>query len=118
MDLVQQGNTYTDDNLFLSADIPTMPTGVELLNGQGILKRGSVLTKDINGKYILINATTEKVEGVLTDDIDTDVETVTTIYRQGHFNIDALTVGAGITNIYEIESNLREVNIITGTTVK
>lgn len=118
MDLVQQGNTYTDDNLFLSADIPTMTTGVELLNGQGILKRGTILTIDTNKKYILITSSSEDVAGVLTDDVDTDVETVATIYRQGHFNKDALIYGSTITNIDELEKKLLEANIITNTAIK
>lgn len=106
-------STTETDNLFISSQIPTMTIGVEMLSGQGIVKRGSILTKDDNSKYQLITSATQTAEGVLTDDIDTDNETIATIYRQGHFNKDELIFGGSITKIDDLAETLRAINIIT-----
>ncbi len=113
MDLIKQGNSYNFDNLIVGTEIPLMTTGIEMLSGKGVIKRGSILTKDENGKYFLISSPTESLEGILTDDIDTEIETVTTMYRQGHFNSNALIYGDSINKIDELKDQLRKINILT-----
>lgn len=101
------------DNLIISSQIPVMTRGVEMLAGQGVVKRGSILAKDNNGKYHLITNNGQMAEGVLTDDIDTNNETIATMYREGHFNRDELIFGGNITKIDELARTLRGINIIT-----
>lgn len=115
MNLVEQGNGRTFENLFVGNETNLFTTGIKLQENKGILKRGTVLTKDVDGNYKIINADTEVPEGVLTDDIDTENETITTMYRQGHFNKDALIFGESITDKTQIERKLREINILLST---
>ncbi len=84
-----------------------------MLAGQGLVKRGSILTKDSNDKYSLITTNTQVAQGVLAEDIDTNVETVGVMYRQGHFNRNALIFGGTITKIDELGRTLREINVLT-----
>ncbi len=113
MELVKQGNSYSDDKLIAGLEIPFMPTGIELASGQGILARGSILTKNTNGEYELISENTQSPEGVLTDTINTDEDTITTMYQQGNFNKDELIVGGNITDVSEIALELRKISIFT-----
>ncbi len=113
MKLVNQGESYGVDSLFAGLEIPHMTKGVKLASGQGILERGSILSLDTNGDYVLIANKADVPEGILTDDIDTDIDTITTMYRQGHFNSEELKFGGDITDISEIAHSLRTINILT-----
>lgn len=112
MEYVVNHNSEQYDNLIIGLEIPLMTTGIELLESQGILTKGSILTKNEAGKYVLCNSVDDVLEGILTDDVDTDKETIATIYRQGHFNKDALIFGENVTKIDDLERNLKEINIL------
>ncbi|MFV0425361.1 MAG: head decoration protein [Bacilli bacterium] len=113
MDLVNKGESYNFDNLIAGTEIPLMPIGIRMLAGQGVVRRGSILTKNSNDEYFLIATNTQTAEGILADDIDTDVETVTTMYRQGYFNRLALIHGESINEVDELARTLREINVLT-----
>ncbi len=112
MDLVKQSQTIGADNLIAGIEIPFLTRGVEMLSGQGVVKRGSILTKDANGKYFLIATNSQTAEGVLAEDIDTNLNSVGIMYRQGHFNKEALLFGTSITKISELGRTLREINVV------
>ncbi len=113
MDLVKQGESYGVDKLIAGLEIPHMTKGIRLASGQGVLKRGSILSLNSSGEGILIASKTSAPEGVLTDDIDTAVETVAQMYQQGHFNSTELKYGGDITDITELTHALRTINILT-----
>lgn len=117
MDLVKQGNDVVYDNLISGHEIPLMPIGIELLSNQGILKKGSILMKDTSGKYKLIATGTDEPVGILTDDIDTNTETVCAMYRQGVFNPTKLIVGEGVASVDILIDALRKINILTRTII-
>ncbi len=112
MNLVEQGEQREYDKLFVSSNTHTFTRGVPMVSGNGVLKRGTILTKDANENYLMITANSQKAEGVLAEDIDTDIETVGVMYRQGHFNKEALIFGGSITKISELARTLREINIL------
>ncbi len=113
MDLVKKGDSVTYDNLISGHEIPFMIIGVELTSGQGVLKRGSVLAKDSEGKCKLISSINEEPYGILTDDIDTDTDTISTMYRQGVFNEKRLIIDDAIGSIDLLIDDLRKINILT-----
>lgn len=113
MDLVRQGEVFGVDKLIAGLEIPQMIKGARLASGQGVLKRGSILTLNEDGEYVLIANATDLPEGVLTDDTDTNIDTMAQMYQQGHFNRAELIFGEGITDISEITRSLRTINIMT-----
>lgn len=88
---------YTPDNLIADNAQPIHKGTVTVKSGEGELKRGSVLTKDSSGKYV-ITASTLRVGGylpevVLAADVDaTSADTVGEVYTSGDLKEEALIV--------------------------
>ncbi len=112
MDLVKPSESVVYDNLIAGHEIPLLTKGIKLVAGQGVLLKGSVLSKDGDGNCKLI-ALGEEPYGVLTDDIDTEVESICTIYQQGIFNKVKLIVGDDIESVDSLLDDLRKINILT-----
>lgn len=118
MDYVTEGINVVPDQLFASTKIPVKTGFVKLNGGQGILKRGSVITLDAEKKGSLADQakTEEQVYGILTDDLVTSSEVqdyvIAEVYLTGDFNAAALSFAAGTTLAY-YETQLRELGIFT-----
>ncbi len=112
MNLVKNGETVEYDNLIAGHEIPFMAKGVEMKTGQGVLLKGSILSKGGDGKCKLIELG-EEPYGILTDDFDTEVEKIATMYQQGVFNRAKLIFGEDITSIDVLLDDLRKINILT-----
>ena len=71
-----------------NADVVT----VQLTAGNGVLKRGTIVSGVADGQLAPIAAELDatKCAYILTDDVDTSVTTVATVYRTGHFNRNKL----------------------------
>lgn len=78
---------------------------VTVASGQGVLKRGTVLALNADGKCVILGTDAATANCILAKDIDaTDADAVAPAYREGHFNIDALIAKEG----YEIKSSDKE----------
>lgn len=97
MDLFKQAGEFVTEQLFAGNDIAVLTVGVQLKENQGILKTGSVLFKDLDGKFVLVSSATQKPEAILTDDIDTSESQIATAYITGQFNKKALKFGGTVT---------------------
>lgn len=90
--------TYTPDGLIVDHGHTAATGTVTVLSGEGKLKRGSVLMRDANDKFVLANTSAGTAEVILADDIDaTSADTVAEVYVSGDFKADKLIVKAGYT---------------------
>lgn len=111
MEMYNKTGEFVPDSLIAGVNPPLNVTGIELLEGQGVLQRGTLLCDDGNGKMKIVASDTDVALGILTDDADTSVDIMTTMYIAGKFNINAIiTNGLEITNTMKLE--LRKLNII------
>lgn len=86
------------DNLFASVDIKALTNSVTIAAGEGVLKRGTVLSLGTDGKCKVISAATGLTPyGILCDDVDATSQAVAEVYVSGVFNKNALTVKSGYT---------------------
>lgn len=88
--------TMEVDNLIAGNSIPTLTEGISLAIGGGKLSRGTLISTE--GK-IMDDTTVDKVQGILTDDVELSSTGTTdaTIYIAGEFNSAYVTVGADVT---------------------
>jgi len=88
---------YIPDNLIADSNQPIHTGTVTVKSGEGELKRGSVLSREQNNKFV-ITASTLRVGGylpevVLAEDVDaTSADTVAEVYTSGDFKKEALKV--------------------------
>lgn len=81
----------THDNLIANIDVKTHTQGATIVAGQGVLKRGTVISAD--GKIMAAGLT---AHGILCDDHDTEgTDTFAEVYVTGCFNKAALIVADG-----------------------
>lgn len=130
------------DNLIADSYPPTDVFNVQLVAGQGILERGTLLALKTDGTMEMIDtATTGKANAVLAEPVDTgapapvvqededdenseaatatDPETVPGIaYRTGHFNTNRLIVAEGYTITAADREALRVAGILTSEAVE
>ncbi|WP_127134558.1 head decoration protein [Veillonella caviae] len=86
---VIQGVEY--DGLLGGPEFPTLTKNVTVLSGT-TLKRGAVVSKNTDGKYIAVTAELGPA-GIVADDVDASKgDTVGTIYISGRFNRENLIV--------------------------
>ena len=82
---------FVSDKLFANTHIHAHTQGATIAAGQGVLKRGTVISAD--GK---IMATGLTAHGILCDDHDTEgTDTLAEVYVTGCFNKAALIVADG-----------------------
>ena len=124
------------DNLIADSYPPTDVFSVQLVAGQGILERGTLLALKTDGTMEMIDtATTGKANAVLAEPVDTgapaaevqaegeaaaaDPETVPGIaYRTGHFNTNRLIVAEGYTITAADREALRVAGILLSDAVE
>lgn len=125
------------DNLINDMFPPADPFTVKIKQGQGTLKRGSLLATDEDGMELIGNTTTGKANAVLAEDVDTGAPTVKTqtededettlteigtvfgiAYRTGHFNTNQLIVAEGYTITAADKEALRTVGILLSDAVE
>jgi len=104
------------DNLFAGASIPVETKSIRLKSGQGVLLRGTVVgIITASGLAVKVNSTatdgSESADCILTDDVDTTAEVVTTGYVSGLFNRKALIFG-GTDTADKHERTLRTLGIL------
>lgn len=101
-----------DDKLINSA-FKTDSFAVTLLKGQGVLKRGTALGLNADGKAVILGTEGATANCILQKDVDTtDADVVAIAYREGHFNADALIVKDGYALTADDKDNFRVHNII------
>ncbi len=91
--LVQDGDVFTPDHLFVSGSIPVLTQGINLVAGTNA-KRGAIIIADAStgkGEVADKAKVDHKLVGVLTDDVNAESDTIATVYITGHFNRDALS---------------------------
>lgn len=76
----------------INSACPTDVVIVQLKSGNGVLKRGTIVTGAAGGELAPVAAALDASNGayILTDDTDISVATVATAYRTGHFNRNKL----------------------------
>ena len=83
---------------------------VEVVAGQGVLKRGTLLAAADGGMVMISADTTGKANAVLAEEIDTADSQIAIAYRTGHFNTNSLIVADG----YEITAADKEALRVAG----
>lgn len=124
--MIRKDKTYTFDVENLFTGVAPAPTATfELVGGQGILKRGSLIALDSEtGQGELIASGNEAVSFfILADDTDTGDEGATeavgcTGYLSGNFNQNALIVGEGYDFPAADVAQMRKDGIILQNTMK
>ena len=102
------------DKLFVE-NIPVADVVTVKLVAAGVVKRGTVLSGTPGGAdfvALAAAASAEKALYVLAEDCDTAEDTVGIAYRTGHFNRNALVVGAGYALTDADEEILRKSGIL------
>ena len=85
----------TPDNLIASIQVKQITGSVTVVSGAGVVKRGTVLAKNDEGKMVVM-ADGLTPYGVLCDDVDaTEADVVGEAYLTGCFNKSALIVADG-----------------------
>jgi len=87
------------DNLLASKREPRTKN-VVIKGGQGILRKGTLMQKGSDGKYVICTDPS-KMEGVLFEDVDTGSSSATTINHYVVFDVDlnASAVISGATSL-------------------
>ena len=102
------------DKLFVE-NIPEADVVTVKLATAGVVKRGTVVSGTPGGADFAVlaaAASTSKALYVLAEDCDTTVDAVGIAYRTGHFNRNALIVGASYTLTAADEEVLRKSGIL------
>lgn len=92
------------------ADVVT----VQLKAGNGVLKRGTIVTGTAGGELAPVSAALVASNGtyILADDTDVSVATVATAYRTGHFNRNKLITNGSYALTAADEEVLRAAGIL------
>ena len=103
--------TVEYDNLIADINPPTEVYAVKIKAGQGILKRGSVLSLESDGTFSLMN-TGGTANCILAEDVDAAEEADAIAYRTGHFASNELIVTEAYTLTAADKEALRDVGIL------
>lgn len=112
--LVNKVGEVGQDNLIAKLWPPAETFGIKIAGGEGELKRGTVLSLEEGGTYVVLDDDAAEANCILADDVDVDPsdETVAVAYRTGHFNRKALIVASGYKMTIEDEEALRKGGIL------
>lgn len=125
--LVNKVGSTGQDNLIARPFPRALTFGIKIVAGEGVLKRGTILTAKDDGSYVVCgkkvtagegdNATTttySNPSAVLADDVDASGTTSATAvaYRSGNFNPAAVIVADGYTLTVADQDNLRKYDIV------
>lgn len=129
MNMFEQIGEFKPDSLIAGNEFPIMKEGIGLKAGQGVLKRGSLITKGTDkAGYIAGSAAAAagegaetsgadmKVFGILTDDCDTGTDTSAdnipaVCYQTGEFNRAAVIVSGEGAAVENYEDDMKCVGI-------
>ena len=113
--LYKKEGEYTPDNLIAGLNVPCLITGVKLKEGQGVLKRGTVIGILKTGEAVAVDKSKDDGSnipyGILTDDVDTTESIGATVYISGLFNKKALHFGGKDDKASDYENKLRELGV-------
>ena len=128
--LVNKVSECSQDNLIAGLFPRALTMGVKIAAGEGLLKRGTLLTAKSDGTYVICGKKVTTGEGdsattttyanpsaVLTVDVDAGGATATAAatavaYRSGNFNPHAVIVDEGYTLTAADKENLRKYDIV------
>ena len=125
--LVNKVGECGQDNLIAGLFPRPFTMGIKVAAGEGLLKRGTILTAKDDGTYVICGKKVTTGEGdnvqttvnsspsvVLTMDVDASGTTAVTAvaYRSGNFNPDAVTVAADYTLTAADKDTLRKYDIV------
>ena len=98
----------------INSAVPTEVATVQLKAGNGVLKRGTIVTGAAGGELAPVSAALVATNGtyILTDDTDVSVATVATAYRTGHFNRNKLITNGSYVLTAADEEILRSAGIL------
>lgn len=99
--------------LFASSKYPVSKALKAIASGQGVLKRGTALALNADGKCVILGTASATAAYILAEDIDaTSADATAEVYRTGHFIKNALTVKASYTITDADVEEFRKVGII------
>ena len=104
---------FEHDNL-IADDKHTLATGtVTVLASAGELKRGTVLMRDSNDKFVVADTSAGTAEVILADDVDASGASgvVANVYVSGDFKAESLIVATGYTLTEADKVNLKNAGI-------
>ena len=106
---------FKPDHLIADTKIAPLALEIKVKKGQGVLLRGSVLGREETTKTCVLVDSTSLDESkdpfcILTDDVDTTEEVITTGYFTGVYHKEALIFG-GDDTVETHENRLRELNL-------
>lgn len=125
--LVNKVGECGQDNLIAGLFPRALTMGVKVAAGEGLLKRGTLLTAKSDGTYVICGKKVTTGEGesattttygnpsaVLTMDVDASGSTAATAvaYRSGNFNPHAVIVAKDYTLTAADKDNLRKYDIV------
>ena len=125
--LVNKVGSTGQDNLIARPFPRALTFGIKIAAGEGVLKRGTILTAKDDGSYVVCGKKVTTGEGesattttysnpsaVLADDVDASGSTSATAvaYRSGNFNPAAVIVADGYTLTGADKDNLRKYDIV------
>ena len=125
--LVNKVGECGQDNLIAGLFPRALTMGVKVAAGEGLLKRGTLLTAKSDGTYVICGKKVTTGEGesattttygnpsaVLTVDVDASGSTAATAvaYRSGNFNPNAVIVAKDYTLTAADKDNLRKYDIV------
>lgn len=125
--LVNKVGECSQDNLIAGLFPRALTMGVKVAAGEGLLKRGTLLTIKDDGTYVVCGKKVTTGEGesaqttvyanpsaVLTEDIDASgTAAVTAVaYRSGNFNLDEIIVSEGYALTAADKDALRKYDIV------
>jgi hypothetical protein len=95
--IAQALGTFVDfDDILATYDNIRMAP-ITVASGQNVLKRGTLLQKNANGKYVVCS-NLSNLAGVLVEDVDTTSGDVSSLmYVEGTFKKEKLVAGSGVT---------------------
>ncbi len=121
MNVFEQIGEYVPDSLIAGNKKGTIARGISLAPGQGVLKRGTLLTRNDSDQGEMLglaeggDATTVVPSGILTDDVDTGTDAdgdavIAEEYITGVFNPDAIIVKEG-TDVKDFTETMRSLGM-------
>lgn len=125
--LVNKVGECSQDNLIAGLFPRALTTGIKVAAGEGVLKRGTILSAKGDGTYVICGKKVTTGEGesattttyatpslILTEDVDASGSTavVAVAYHSGNFNPHAVIVAKDYTLTAADKDNLRKYNIM------
>ena len=111
-DLVKKVDERGQDNLIARLFPRALTTAVKVASGEGQLKRGTVLTREDDGRCKVMG-TDGKPAYILADPVDaTEADAVAVVYRSGNFNPSAIITKDGYTLSADDKDALRKYDIV------